>query len=204
MRSRALSKAHILPILSFAGTLLVCLISSASAKIADPTKSSHEASLVGDSSGKPVGDGYRATVRDISNLPLPGCIVSVIFANGTARPCSEQESGTTVDCTRESIWRITDGNGSVVFYHRVAGFDNSGIVEVRANGVLLGRTLVRSTDLDGNGTTDIRDLNQFRQRFLFDHLAPETDFDENGLTNSFDLNRLREEILLRARAMPCP
>jgi len=172
------------------------------AKIADPSKCRHDLVLVGNSSGDSLA-GYHVTVRDVGNIPLPGCTVAVILASSSASPDGTQETGTTTDCPTRTISRITDLDGSVVFHARIAGYDNN-LVQVRANGVLLGTTVVRSTDIDGNGTTDIRDLNLFRQRFLFDRTAPETDFNQDGKTDLYDLDVMRQEILRNARAVPCP
>jgi hypothetical protein len=172
------------------------------AKIADPTKCSHDLVLVGNSSGVSLS-GYHVTVRDVGNIPLPGCTVAVILTSSSASPDGTQETGTTTDCPTRTISRITDLDGSVVFHARIAGYDNN-LVQVRANGVLLGTTVVRSTDIDGNGTTDIRDLNLFRQRYLFNPTAPETDFNQDGRTDLYDLDVMRQEILRNARESPCP
>lgn len=174
----------------------------AHAKVADPSKCSHDPVLVGNTSGTSLG-GYHVTVRDVGNVPLPGCTVTINFATGAARPYDTQEAGTTTDCPNGTIARITDGDGSVVFHARIAGYDNIA-VQVRANGVLIGSTLIRSTDIDGNGVTDLGDLSRFRQRFLFDTAASETDFNLDGRTDLSDLDMLRQEYLKNARGTPCP
>lgn len=173
------------------------------AAVPDPTKSRGDSILVGNSSGRDMGNAFHVTVRDVSNNPLPGKFVFFHFV-GTARPCVQQEQGSTVDCGALTLTRISDGVGEVVFHARIAGFDDGNVAEVRMSGVLLKRIPVRSTDLDGDGTTDLRDLNLFRQRFLFDHGAPETDFDLNGITNGFDLDRMREEIVFPTHGTVCP
>jgi hypothetical protein len=172
------------------------------AKIADPSKCTHDLVVVGNSSGASLG-GYHVTVRDVGNIPLPGCTVTINLSSSSASPYDTQEGGTTTDCPTRTISRVTDGDGSVVFHARIAGYDNN-VVQIRANGVLLGTTVVRSTDIDGNGTTDIRDLNLFRQRFLFDRTASETDFNMDGKTDLADLEVMRQEILRNARGVPCP
>lgn len=192
----------------FASLLLFGLAALASppvpahAKVADPTKSSHDPILVGNSSGASLA-GYHVTVRDVGNIPLPGCTVTVILATSSARPYATQEAGTTTDCPTRTIARITDGDGSVVFHPRIAGYDNN-LVQVRANGVLLGSTLIRSTDIDGNGATDLEDLYLFRQRFLLDPAASETDFNMDGRTDLPDMDMFRQEYLRNVRGTPCP
>jgi hypothetical protein len=58
--------------------------------------------------------------------------------------------------------------------------------------------------MDGDGRTDLRDLNAFRERFVFDPAPPETDFNLDGVTNGYDLAILRAEILRRTTGTPCP
>lgn len=175
--------------------------------VVDATRSSKDPILVGNSSGDPMGSGYHVVLRDVGNIPLAGENVILRFAASPVRPYQQQESspyGTFVDCTALTLTRITNGQGEAVFHPRIAGFENDRTVEVRGNGVLLGRILVRSTDLDANGTTDLRDLNAFRQRFLFDRTAPETDFNLDGVTNAYDLELLRREVLTGATGTVCP
>lgn len=176
---------------------------AAQADVPDPTKSFCDPVLIGTSSGT-ASPGFHVTVRNVGNSPKPGASVFVDFKGSPARPYQEQETGTTVDCTALSMTRIADGAGQVVFHARIAGFDVVPMAAVRMNGVLLKHVPVLSTDLDGDGTTDIRDLNVFRLRFLFGRAAPETDFNQNGITDGFDLERLRQEIFLRAQGTPCP
>ena len=174
------------------------------AAVPDPQRSRCDPVLVGTSSGSHLGEGFRVTVRDVSNNPLVGKYVVLYLAGSASRPYAQQEPGSTVDCTALTLTRICDGLGQVAFHPRIAGFDNGAVVEVRANGVLLKRIPVRSTDMNADGTTDLRDLNLFRERFLSDRSALETDFDQNGVTNAFDFDRMREEILFPTHGTVCP
>jgi hypothetical protein len=177
------------------------------AAVVDATRSSHDPILVGNSSGEPIGSGYHVVLRDVGNIPLAGEYVILRFAASPVRPYQQQESGpygTFVDCTALTLTRITNGQGEAVFHLRIAGFENDGTVEVRGNGVLLGHVLVRSTDLDGDGATDLRDLNAFRQRFESDRTAPETDFNQDGVTNGYDFDIFRAEFMRGAKGTVCP
>jgi hypothetical protein len=185
--------------------LLALLIRvSPAGAVPDPTKSKTDPILVGNSSGADMGNGFNVVVRDIGNIPLPGRNVTLIFFTNNARPDQVQESGTSVDCTSKILGRITDSQGQVVFHAEIAGYDNALTVQVRASGVLLNTVVVRSTDIDGNGATDLRDLNAFRERFVMDRTAPETDFNHDGVTNGYDFDLLREEFVRGARNAVCP
>jgi len=189
--------------------LILCSVlalgaSAAHASPPDPTKSSYDHILVGNSSASDMGNGFKVIVRDVGNIPLAGKTVSILFTGSGAHADVEQEAGTTSSCTAASLSRISNGDGEVVFHAGVAGFDNGHVVQVRGQGVLLGTIQVRSTDIDGNGATDLRDLNAFRERFVMDRAAPETDFNQDGVTNGYDFELLRAEFVRGLRNMVCP
>jgi hypothetical protein len=180
----------------------------ANAAVPDPTYSTCDQILVGNSSGADMGNAFHVNVRDVGNIPKAGAQVTIRFVSNPARPLVEQETGTTVNCTSPATMaRITDSDGDVVFHPRIAGFnDPSAFDQVRANGVLLwkGYVQVRSTDLNGDGATDLRDLNAFRQRFESDPTAPETDFNQDGVTNGYDFDIFRAEFMRGAKGTVCP
>ena len=183
------------------------LIGSATAVHAsppDPTRSTYDRILVGNSSGSDMSNGFKVILRDVGNIPLPGHTVSILFAGSGAHPDVQQESGTTSNCTAASLSRISNGDGEVIFHAGIAGFDNGRVVQVRGQGVLLGTIQVRSTDLNADGATDLRDLNAFRERFVSDRGAPETDFNLDGVTNGYDLELLRAEFVRGVRNTVCP
>src|SRR5262245_42781819 len=90
MSSRAL------PFVSVAFTL--CLFAwPAHAAVPDPTKSTEDPVLVGDSSGLQILSGYRVTVHDVLNAPVAGSHVTLTFA-GTVRPYTVQVAPAVVTC----------------------------------------------------------------------------------------------------------
>jgi len=187
--------------------MTLCLLAGpVAAAVPDPSKSHSDPVLVGNSSGADMGNKFHVNVRDVGNVPKHGAQVSLVFFSSPARPLMEQETGTSATCASPAnISRVTDQNGDVFFHARIAGFDDGGTtVQVRASGVLLRSIPVRSTDLNGDGTTDLSDLHLFRERFLFDPTAAETDFNQDGVTDVSDLVLFRREFFVGARGTPCP
>ena len=184
--------------------LLLFASERALAAVPDPTKSKCDPILIGNSSGQSQGNTFHATVRDVGNIPLAGKTVTIRFLTSPAKPYVTQNAGLTADCAAHTLSAISDGNGEADFNARLGGFDNSSAVEVRANGVLFGHVLVRSTDLDGDGATTLSDINAFRERFLHDAAAPETDYNHDGTTNIRDFALLRDEYVRNVRGTLCP
>src|SRR5262249_26091429 len=153
-------------------SILLFVPLAAWASPSDPTKSTIDPILVGNSSGADMGNAFHVVCRDVGNIPQAGQTVTVRFLGTSARPYTHQNTGRTTNCTAETIAGISNGKGQVVFLGRLGGFEDQGIDEVRSNGVLLGHVLVRSTDLDGNGATDLADINAFRERFVGNAAAP--------------------------------
>jgi hypothetical protein len=189
--------------LSLVFLALVLGAPAAGACVADPTKSVHGPVLLGNSSGVDMPDGYKVIVRDVGNVPLPGVTVTIQLLGSGASADLEQEPGTTVHCATGVLSRVSDGSGVVVFHARIAGYTADPVVQVRANGVLFGSIQVRSTDLNGDGATDLRDLNEFRERFLLNHAAPEIDFNQDGVANGYDFALFRAEFVRAVRSSVC-
>jgi hypothetical protein len=187
-----------------AALILAALVHPCAAALPNPGLSHCDPILVGNSSGHDMGNTYHVVVRDVATVPVTGRPVAIWFQGASARPDVTQEAGSTTDCTALTITRMPDATGTATFHASFAGFDNTKTVRILAGGVLLALIPVRSTDLDGNGTTDLNDLNAFRQRFLFDRTAPETDFDQNGVTNGYDFNLFRVEFLAGVTNTVCP
>jgi hypothetical protein len=191
-------------LLSFSVLLaLVVGTSAARACVPDPTKSTYGHILVGSSSGLSANQ-YEVVTRDVGNVPLAGVTVTIYLAGSGARADLEQEPGTTVNCAAGTLSRVTDGNGVAVFHARIAGYDDGSTVQVRANGMLFGSIQVRSTDLNGDGVTDLRDVNAFREEFVLQHGGPETDFNLDGVTNGYDFGVLRTEFVNSSHNSVCP
>jgi hypothetical protein len=77
-------------------------------------------------------------------------------------------------------------------------------VQVRIDGMLLKIIPVRSTDMDGNGATDLRDVEAFRERFVHETTAPETDFNHDGVTNGYDFAIMHDEFVAGVKGTVCP
>lgn len=64
---------------------------------------------------------------------------------------------------------------------------------------------VRSTDTNADGSTDLADLNWFRNFYLnFPYAGGPADFDPDGVRNIGDLQVFRSEYFSGARGTPCP
>jgi len=186
----------------YSALTLACGAQSARACISDPTKSAYDRILVGSSSGS-ASDEFKVVAHDVGNVPLAGDTVPLTLLGSAAHADLEQEPGTTVNCAAGTLSRVTDMNGEVVFHARIAGYDDGSMVQVRANGVLFGSIPVRSTDLNGDGATDLRDVEAFRDRFVHATAAPETDFNHDGVTNGYDFEILRAEFVRRSGSTVC-
>lgn len=174
------------------------------AAVPSPQTSQCDAVLVGNSSGVDRGNAFHVTVRDLANNPQGGSVVSIHFAGGTTRLVWEQDPGVTVSCGFLTLTRAADSGGAAAILARFGGFDNVAEASVTADGVILKRISVRSTDLDADGTTGLSDLNLFRQRFLSSPSSPETDYNQDGTTNLADFAIFRAEYLSGVRNTLCP
>jgi len=179
------------------------LASLAHAGTLAPSRCSIDPILVGTSSGAAGTPGYRVVIRDIAGFVVPGVGVDLEFPPGMAL-YSAQAPGATATCTTRTIRMLTDAQGTAVFHARFGGYANSLSIRALGDGMQLGTVPARSTDLNADGATDGRDLNEFRQRFFFDPTARETDFNLDGVTDGFDLSCLRREIISGASSTFCP
>jgi len=174
-----------------------------SASPPDPLKSSCDPILVGNSSGDDRGNAFVVYARWPSGNPyLSPVVYSLNFVSPGAHPYASPEPGMTVDCAAGTISQ-TNSTGQAVFHARFGGFDNLYGVQVRIDGMLLKTIPARSTDMDGNGATDLRDVEAFRERFVHDTTAPETDFNHDGVTNGYDFEILRAEFVRRSGSTVC-
>ena len=181
----------------------LAIATAASADVPDPTQSSAEPILVGNSNGVLIGNGYRVAVRNVVGNPIPGSSVALIFA-GAARPYSAQVAPATSNCAVPSINKSTDAAGNVTFQPRFGGFANAPAVQVRADGILIRTVPARSTDLNADGATAIGDLGIFRINFIFSPGNLETDYNESGATEIGDLDIFRKAFLFDTPGTPCP
>ena len=174
------------------------------AAVPSPPNSVVEPVLVGNSNGALIGDGFRVTVRDINNTPVPGATVDLVFA-GTVRPYTAQVPPATSGCPAAPVIRkVADAAGNVMFQARFGGYVNAPAIQVRADGVLLSQVQARSTDIDVDGTTAVGDFNLFRINFLFNPPATETDYNEDGMTLVGDFDIFRKVFLNEVPGTLCP
>jgi hypothetical protein len=185
-------------------TFLAFAVPEARAGLPSPQTSQCDPVLVGNSTGVDRGNAFHVTVRDYTNSPESGSVVSIHFVSGPTRLVWEQNPGITVSCGFLYLSRVADSGGTTAILARFGGFDNTAEADVRADGVLLRHITVRSTDLDGDGTTALSDLNLFRQRYLSSPASPETDYNQDGTTNLADFAIFRAEYLAGVRNTVCP
>lgn len=177
---------------------------AANANVPSPPNSTFEPVLVGDSNGALIGDGFRVTVRDIANVPVGGSVVDLLFA-GAVRPYTAQVPPSGSLCpAAPGIRQAANAAGNAVFQPRFGGFANAPAIQVRADGVLLGQVMARSTDIDVDGATAVGDFNLFRINFLFNPGALETDYNEDGATLVGDFDIFRKVFLNDVPGTPCP
>jgi len=186
--------------------VLCCLVLAvgvrpAAANLPDPGHSIVEDVIVGDSNGMQIGNGFRVIVLDAAGNPVVNSHVVLAF-NGSAKPYTSQVPPAVASCP--NIFATTDASGTVVFEPRFGGFDNSPLVEVRADGVALRIVRSRSTDLTKDGVTAAFDFVQFRNNFLNNPTAPETDYNEDGITGPVDFNVFRLVYLNDIPGTVCP
>jgi hypothetical protein len=182
---------------------LTMLASGAVAGVVDPSQSTVDPVIVGNSSGNAIGGGFVVKPRGSDGFPDDPWIVEIRFLGSGGRPYSTQLDGSDVDCGAMTISRVVDSSGDAVFYPRISGYENSREITVIAGGIFLTKIMARSTDLDGSGSTDLADLSHFRSNFFSNPAAPETDYDENGSTGLEDFETFRKEFFSGVSGTPC-
>jgi hypothetical protein len=180
--------------------LSLALAGSASAQVIDPDPrfSTVDPVVVGSPLGIPIGGsppGFDVTMRDNTNTPRPGVVVSLRFPVGTFRLYATQQAGTTVDCAQGALSRVTDAQGKVNFAARFGGFEDANTVEVLDGGVNLAFVKGRSPDYDKDGKVGLSDLAVFTADLLGNPSAQKSDFDLNGFTGLGDLGILTAQLL---------
>lgn len=164
--------------------------------------------VVGNASGAAIGapePGFSVVVRDFLNIPVAGSVVTLDFVGTPIRLQTTQNPGTTVDCVRHTLTRLSDASGVALFAPRFGGFVNTNSVSVSADGLILAFVMARSTDLDAlEGRTALGDFQMFADNLLNHPSAPETDFDGSGTTALGDFRIMAEELLGNGQGAYCP
>lgn len=108
------------------------------------------------------GSSYEVHVRDSNMADVGGAIVTLDFSSVTAQTSgtSTQEPGTTLDCALATLTRTANAEGKALFHPQFGGGVNAPNVAVYANGVCLGNTRPRSTDVfqTSGAMTDLTDF----------------------------------------------
>lgn len=188
----------------------------ADAKVPDPRNSTVEAVIVGNSSGEGMisngnpqttgAAGFLVIVREINNTPLWYEEVEIDFSATNVRLYADQSPGTTADCARRVLSKLTGQDGAAVFTPRFSGCSHDASVVVSAEGVALATVPARSTDLDGvDGSTGLGDLSILAHALLQNPGGyPEADFDCSGGVTLADFAILARELLSGVHGAYCP
>lgn len=132
--------------------LLPCL---ALAATPDASQSSVAACLV----TCPAGDtDFLVVVRDASGTAIAGSVVEVDFCN-CAGPqlCSPGGSGSCPDGTNDIAILATNSAGEALFHLAEGGDCGGGLVDIRADGVLLAQRTIKAMDTNGDFVADASD-----------------------------------------------
>ena len=155
----------------------------------------------------PASDGFSFQIRDVGNAGKAGWFAILDFSQTDLPLYADQESGTTVDCARRYIYRLTDSHGDATLHPRFGGFVNAPLITVSASGVTLGEVPARSTDMNGlGGVTDLSDLSIFMPLYLSRSTShPEADFNASGgPIDLADLTIMVREYESGAHSATCP
>jgi hypothetical protein len=211
------SSARLVPALAVLA--LLALSPAATAKVADPRNCEGPPNLVGSISGAVLPScasggaacrGTRFVIRDFNNSPIAGGEVVLDFSNTSIRLLGDERPGTTVDCAARTIRRLSDPQGVVVFAPRFVGTSAGADVVVTANHVPIALLRAHSTDLDGNGVTDLWDMTSVVHDYVMQVQGAASDFDpcapgSTGRTTLTDFTIFVQEYLRSAPAgSMCP
>lgn len=144
--------------------------------------------------------GFDVFVRDASNTPIAGSVVSIVFAGtGTAvRPYLNQwpQPGVSVNCMQHQLNVTTDANGHARFVPRFGRYGESAVVPVYADGVFLRNIEARSADYNCDGQVNVTDLGVFAGDYLDPAGGhPRSDFDDCPGMTIADLSFFAQQYL---------
>jgi hypothetical protein len=135
-------------------------------------------------------------VRDATGSPIPAALVELRF--GPAIPhgadlClwDRQIPPATYSCATYTISQVTNAVGFVAFDPLFGGHVNQALVEVAADGVVLGVAKARSTDFNGDGRCCLIDLAWLRYYYWHAPDAEQADFNNSGSVELGDLDAFR-------------
>jgi len=125
----------------------VTLAAPASATVPDPNQSEIPEVFTGRPTGNP-NTSSTLLIRDAGGVALAGATVHIDFSTSGHRLYSVQNPGTTVDCVTQQMITTTNGIGEATVSLRFAGCSPAHSIDVVVDGVILGRSAGRSTDID--------------------------------------------------------
>ena len=170
-------RSHLL--LVAAGLAAMPVLASAAVFVPDPNMSVVDAVGVGDVLGVaqgPAPRGFDVEVNDSRGAPNLGAMVTLDFSQTSVRAFLAQNAGTMVNAAARTLSRVAT-TGRTNFAARTGGFDNSGLVRVSADGILLRIVPWRSLDFDATDQrVSLSDLVYLVRRYLAGTVAPECNF----------------------------
>ena len=195
---------------------LVLASAPARASVPDPRFSTTEPTIVAswNNVGAPAGGTcftgtptYDVTVRDVSNAPIAGSHVKVLFNAGSGiHPYSDPGPGVTVNCVDHSFNLVTDAQGRVSFVPHFGGNGEPFTTgTVYADGVVLTGLRVRSPDYDADGDVDVADWTTFVGDYLdTQNYHARSDFDQCATSNLPDFVFFVSQYLASGAGSPHP
>jgi len=139
---------------------------------------------------------FHVVVRDITNNPISGVVVTVDLSQCTdLHMCADQlDPGLTLLCGLKQVGRVTDATGTAEFT-LLGGSNGAGNAtgyalngRVLVNGTLLGYMTVSAYDLDGSGGVGANDLSAWLGDFGTGLGYGRSDFDCSGGIGANDLS----------------
>jgi len=112
--------------------------------------------------------GFDAHITDVNAVPLVGRDVAIDFglSGSVVAPYANQFSGVTVNCANHSLHQLTNAAGNVHFVPRFGRYEETPVVKVIVQTILVKTIEARSPDYDGDGLVGLADFNTFTTDFL--------------------------------------
>ena len=168
-----------------------------------PWASYWDSVCIGDAGGG-AGLEFLVITNDYNGNPNPGKTTWIEFLDPGVVLLDLGEPGATVDCEARRITMVSDGRGEARFRAHFGGGSPTGLVEIRASGILFDRVPMRSTDIDGSGVTDLADLSLFAEALFSPSYQEYFDYSLDGAVNIPDLDILRRDIFFGTPGTACP
>jgi len=125
--------------------------------------------------------GFDASIRDVFNAPLPGRDVALKFGASGSNVAvnTNQFSGVTVNCADHSLHQVTNAAGDVHFVPRFGRYEETPVIQVIVQTILVKTIEARSPDYDGDGLVGLADFTTFSSDYLDPNGGrPRSDFND--------------------------